>query len=472
MIIEFLEGGSFTLGFVTNAQAARGRMEVLLAGGRSLFVAPVRILLSSESEEPQDKAARKAILAEIESKRESLAQSVDLEALWEVLEGEGPEFNYEELAGLSFGRDPGPDEISGLFRAIQYDGSLFDFFPDKARRRDQGEVDRLRRDKAEREQKRKFLTEGAEWLSESEKGRLCPEPPGADRVAKWLTDYVLEGSAAQKSMEAKELLSMASFPTNPAGAFAALVSVGRLNRHENLAFLRLGLKKDFDEEVLAEAKTLAHTFNLRGEPRLDLSALPTITVDAPGAMEYDDALSLETLEGGKVRLGLHIADVAAIVPPDSLVDKWAMNMSSAIYLPEGRQGMLPDILIDKVVSLKVGEIRPAFSLLATLDSEGNVLESEFKPSLVSIDVQISFNQANEMLENGGSFAILEPLEALAQKLLRNRLANDGQSLGLPHLTVILNEAGLPELRLSDDGNRANVMVGELMVLGNHLAAKT
>ncbi|MDR2367822.1 MAG: RNB domain-containing ribonuclease [Deltaproteobacteria bacterium] len=471
MIVEFLEGGQFTLGFVTNAQGARGRMEVMLAGGRSLAISPARILVSAEADDPGDKAARRAMLADLGREREALAGGVDLDTLWAVLEGEGPEFGYKDLAGLSFGRQPGPDEISAILRAIQGDGLLFEFFPDKARRRDQGEVDRLRRARAESEEKRDFLAQGAEWLSGSEKGRVCPEPEGAERALGWLMGYVLDGEDSQKAMEAKELLSMASFPTNPAGAFKALVGVGRLNRHENLPYLRLGFKKDFDEGVLAEAAHLARNFGLDAGRRLDLTALPTATVDAPGTKEFDDAISLEPLGGGRVRLGLHIADVAALVPPDSLVDRWAMNLTSSIYLPEGRQGMLPDVLIETHASLKAGEARPAFSLLVTIDGDGRVLGSEFRPSLVHVDLQVSFARANEMLENGED-SMLGPLEALALKLLGLRLAKDGQNLGLPHLNVTLNAEGLPEIRLSDDGNRANVMVGELMVLANHLAAKT
>ncbi|MDR2388016.1 MAG: RNB domain-containing ribonuclease [Deltaproteobacteria bacterium] len=471
MIVEFLEGGGFTLGFVTNIQGARGRMEVLLAGGRSLSISPTRILVTADSEEPSDKWSRRVLLAEIERVREKLAADVDLETLWSVLEGEGPEFTYKDLAGLYYGREVGPDEISALLRAIMGEGLLFEFLPEKARRRDQAEVDKLKKIKNERFEKLNFLARGAEWLSYSEKGLVCPEPEGAEKVIKWLMGYVLEGEEAQYALEAKELLALATLPESPDGAFKALVKVGHFHTHENLSLLRLNLKREFDPEVLEEAELLVKNFNLDQANRLDLTYVPTVTVDALGASEYDDALSLEPLSDGKVRLGLHIADVAAMVPKDSLVDRWAAQQTSSIYLPECRYGMLPDLLVNNLASLKLNQVRPAFSLLAIIDSEGHVLERGFRPTLIKVDLQVSFEEASQTLDRGQS-PILSQLESLALKLLRNRLANDGQNLGLPHLNVSLGEDGRPEARLSDDGNRANVMVSELMILGNHLAAKT
>ncbi|MDR1678099.1 MAG: RNB domain-containing ribonuclease [Deltaproteobacteria bacterium] len=470
MIVEFLEGDRVTLGFVSNHQAPRGRLELLVADGRSFTISPTRVLGRIESAEPEDKAARRILVSDLELKREALVAEVDLETLWSVLEGEGPDFSYNDLAGLNFGREPVLDDISAVLRAVHDDGLFFEFSPEKARRRDTQEIEKIKFSQTEKELIRKNMELGAEWLIDSAKGRPCPEPESADQTCGWLMDFVINGPDSKTALQTKELLSMASLAVNPIAAFDALVSVGRLSRHENVSYLRLGLKKEFDEEVLAEAQKLYQNFDLSEEKRIDLTTVPTATVDTPGAREFDDALSLESLPGGRVRLGLHIADVAAVVKPLSLVDQWARNQSSSIYLPEGRQPMLPDVLTENLASLKVGEVRPAFSLLATIDSAGLVIDYTFRPSLVYIDLQVSFVQASELLENGQG-GLLEPLEELSQKLLAKRLANFGQNLALPHLNVIINAEGQIEVKISDDGNRASQMVGELMVLANHLAAK-
>ena len=49
----------------------------------------------------------------------------------------------------------------------------------------------------------------------------------------------------------------------------------------------------------------------------DLRDLPTFTIDPPTARDFDDAISAEALDDGAMRVWVHIADVAAHVPPGS-----------------------------------------------------------------------------------------------------------------------------------------------------------
>ena len=53
------------------------------------------------------------------------------------------------------------------------------------------------------------------------------------------------------------------------------------------------------------------------EARLDLTHLPTFAIDDEGNKDPDDAVGIEALGGGLTRLWVHVADVAALVPPGS-----------------------------------------------------------------------------------------------------------------------------------------------------------
>jgi ribonuclease R len=83
-----------------------------------------------------------------------------------------------------------------------------------------------------------------------------------------------------------------------------------------------GLRRRFDPLVEREARAAAEGAG-RDEPRKDLRDLPTFTIDPPTARDFDDAISAERLESGAVRVWVHIADVAAHVPPGSAVDREA-----------------------------------------------------------------------------------------------------------------------------------------------------
>jgi hypothetical protein len=99
------------------------------------------------------------------------------------------------------------------------------------------------------------------------------------------------------------------------------------------------------------------------EERLDLTHLPALAIDDKGNQEPDDALSLEG-----DRLWVHVADVAALVPPESAADLEARARGATLYLPEGAVPMLPWAAIGRL-GLGLSEISPALSFGLDLDAE-------------------------------------------------------------------------------------------------------
>ena len=74
----------------------------------------------------------------------------------------------------------------------------------------------------------------------------------------------------------------------------------------------------FDEDVLEEAREQAKLFDeAEIGTRLDLRALPTVTIDPATARDFDDAISLSRDEQGHWSLAVHIADVSHFVRPGS-----------------------------------------------------------------------------------------------------------------------------------------------------------
>lgn len=87
------------------------------------------------------------------------------------------------------------------------------------------------------------------------------------------------------------------------------------------------------------------------------------SIDPPGCVDIDDALSVRMLPGGRTEFGVHIADVSAFVKPDSRLDLEARRRSTTVYLVDRRINMLPEVLSENLCSLHAGVDRLAVSVL-------------------------------------------------------------------------------------------------------------
>src|SRR4051812_20651590 len=130
-----------------------------------------------------------------------------------------------------------------------------------------------------------------------------------------------------------------------------------------------GLRRRFDPAVDRAAREAARRPPAGDVPgRRDLTALATFTIDPPTARDFDDAISAERLDDGRIRVWVHIADVAAHVPAGSLVDREAHRRATSVYVPGAVEPMLPEPLSNDACSLRPGAERLAVTV--ELDFEG------------------------------------------------------------------------------------------------------
>ena len=79
---------------------------------------------------------------------------------------------------------------------------------------------------------------------------------------------------------------------------------------DTLSIIReFNLPEEFAADALEEARQEADRFDESIEGRLDLTGETIVTIDPVDARDFDDAISLEQLDNGHWRLGVHIADV-------------------------------------------------------------------------------------------------------------------------------------------------------------------
>jgi ribonuclease R len=154
-----------------------------------------------------------------------------------------------------------------------------------------------------------------------------------------------------------------------------------------------GLRRRFDPLVDREAREAAE--RVREQPRLDLRALPTFTIDPPMARDFDDAISAERLDDGAVRVWVHIADVAAHVPPGSHVDREAFRRGTSVYVPGLVEPMLPEALSNQACSLVPDQDRLAVTVEMELEGSRR-RRTAFHRTIIRSDRRLTYPEVDEI----------------------------------------------------------------------------
>ena len=160
------------------------------------------------------------------------------------------------------------------------------------------------------------------------------------------------------------------------------------------------LNPDFPQSVMNEAKAIPQTVGksqLKG--REDLRDVFTFTIDPDDAKDFDDALSLETVSGSLLRIGIHIADVDAYVQPNSQLDKEAHKRGNSTYLVGTVIPMLPHALSNGVCSLKEDVDRLTKSVFLTFTKGGKLKSTEFSNTVIRSNKRLTYKQAYTLLFN-------------------------------------------------------------------------
>jgi len=411
-----------------------------------------------------------AILQEAAARRQNLMGRISVEELWDLLHEEEEGFSCNDLAEICFSEEITSDHTSAVLRALLTDSIHFKLKGRIFYANSQEKLKQILLQHERQAQKEKELAEGSHWLGSVWRGEPIVEPENTGPYLRMLKDFCLFGAEASDYQQIKKILAVAQVPV-PQGIFPLLVKLGVWNEDENLYLHRFGIQEDFPEEVLETADQIAEELGddgggLRDHTREDLSSLPTFTIDGPLTKDYDDALSIRPAEHG-VEVGVHIADAAAFVLPDTPLDLEAFERVNSLYLPDTRIPMLPTKLSEDVCSLRQGEERLATSVLVRFDENDNLQDYRFALSRIRVQRQLTYSEANELvtLEEG-----LGRLYRLCTRLRRRRIKQGALLLPLPELRVWVNKNEI-KIATLDRETPAQLVVSELMILANGLAAE-
>jgi ribonuclease R len=243
-----------------------------------------------------------------------------------------------------------------------------------------------------------------------------------------------------------------------------------------------GLPYEFDADINAEADAISDVITQAEiDKRKDMRNVLTFTIDPATAKDFDDALSVEWIDG-ELFVGVHIADVSHYLRPDTELDKEAYARGTSVYLVDRCVPMLPERLSNGLCSLNPHEDKLCFSAIFKLDQNGHVLEEWFGRTVINSDHRFTYEEAQEIIEmkenpnpEKGPFSKLfhavRELDKIAKRMRKVRLAKGSISFDKSEVKFKLDENNKPTDIIFKVAKDSNKLIEEYMLLANRHVAK-
>ena len=239
------------------------------------------------------------------------------------------------------------------------------------------------------------------------------------------------------------------------------------------------LRTKFSDAVIREADACLPADLAADADRMDLRDLLMFTIDGRDAKDFDDAVSLEMLDHGHVRLGVHIADVGHYVPLGSELDREAYMRGTSVYFPGRVIPMLPEQLSNGVCSLRPDEDKFTLSALMEIDEAGNVENVQLKRTITRSKARLVYEDVNAlfageaMLEEGMAEVkeALFGMRALAQRIRAKRQQQGAIDFDTDEPKFILDEEGEPAEIVTRERGEAEMMIEDFMLTANECVAR-
>jgi len=246
------------------------------------------------------------------------------------------------------------------------------------------------------------------------------------------------------------------------------------------AIARFDLPNEFPAAALREAQAFGERVDPReAGTRLDLRALPLVTIDGEDARDFDDAVYAEPHAEG-FRLIVAIADVSHYVRPDTALDAEAQLRGTSVYFPTRVLPMLPTALSDHLCSLAPKVDRLCFAADMVVSRSGVLKSARFYPAVMCSAARLTYTQAHAALFEGqpaartelgalhGRLMVLVDVYRALHKARGRRGALDFDAAEAEFVIDAGEHVRAIELRARNDAHR---LIEECMILANVAVAQ-
>lgn len=239
------------------------------------------------------------------------------------------------------------------------------------------------------------------------------------------------------------------------------------------------IEPEFPEEVEEELKLIPdHVLENEYEGRTDLREEVIFTIDGDDTKDIDDAISIEKLENGNYKLGVHIADVSYYVKENSALDEEAYKRGTSVYLANTVIPMLPHQLSNGICSLNPNVDRLAISCVMEIDNTGEVVDYDIFESVIKSRIQMTYKKVNAILEKNEVAEGYEPyveklnlMSELADILRKNKVSKGYIDFDLDEAKIIQNEEGEAIDVVLRERGTGEKLIEDFMIAANETVAR-
>src|SRR3989344_1617260 len=295
-------------------------------------------------------------------------------------------------------------------------------------------------------------------------------------------DIFVHSSKSKKAKDGDkvfvEIISWKDTDKSPEGRVIQIL--GRKGSHEvemRAIVLERGFDTEFSATVEKEAQKIKtgypKEFEVEAAKRRNFRGTTTFTIDPQDAKDFDDALSIKELPGGKYEIGIHIADVSFFVRPKNALDREARKRGFSVYLVDRTIPMLPETLSNELCSLNPNQDKLTFSAVFTMNENGEVLERWFGKTVIHSNRRFVYEEAQDILDKkrGDFYNELNILNRIAKKLAEKKFAAGAIDFEAEEIKFELDKDGVPVRIYKKERKDTHKLVEEFMLLANREVAE-
>lgn len=166
------------------------------------------------------------------------------------------------------------------------------------------------------------------------------------------------------------------------------------------AMTERGLEPEFPLRALQELASILQPAHEVENVR-DMRNLFWASIDNDESRDLDQLTVAESLDGGRVRILVAVADVDALVPKDSAIDVHAACNTTSVYTPAVMFPMLPLPLSFDLTSLNEGEDRIAVVTDMVFDAKGTLVTADHYRAHVRNHAKLAYPSLGMWLAGDG-----------------------------------------------------------------------